>query len=289
MDYPLAVIAREIDSDGVTFTICYCGQLFDDSVLTSCFVLFKSCSDKSQKNLEQPVVNLEFLGPNQLFQLDQWNATDADFPPTKTLHQIFEDVAAISQQKAAVIYEDVQHTYRELNERANKLAHYLRSLGNIKLDSLIALFLDKSEHMIISILAVCKSGAAYVPIDPSYPRDGIQYMFRDTEADVVIANQRYTSILRELFQGTMDIMEIESAIRLTFNFDSCNPQPMALSTDLAYVIYTSGTTGKPQGVMIEHRGVVNLQVSLANIFLLQARDDEVILSFSNYVFDHFVE
>ncbi|CAF4660818.1 unnamed protein product, partial [Rotaria sp. Silwood2] len=97
----------------------------------------------------------------------------------------------MSPDKIAVVYEDVQLTYRELNERANRLAHYLRSISNIHPDDLIALILDKSELMIISILGVWKSGAAYVPMDPNYPDQRIELILKDTKAKIVIANMKY--------------------------------------------------------------------------------------------------
>ncbi|CAF5163293.1 unnamed protein product, partial [Rotaria sp. Silwood1] len=130
----------------------------------------------------------------QLNKINQWNNTDKEFPLNKkqaTLHQLFEEEAEKSPDKVAVIYEDVQLTYKELNEKSNQLAHYLRSISNIRPDDLIALLLDKSELMIISILAVWKSGAAYVPIDPSYPDERIQFILQDTKAKIIIANKKY--------------------------------------------------------------------------------------------------
>lgn len=169
------------------------------------------------------------------------------------------------------------------------MAHFLRSCVAIKPDDLIALFTEKSEHLFISILGVWKSGAAYVPIDPSYPDDRIQYILKDTKARVVIADPSYVPRLRDLVQGGVQVIETGAASHPTSNFSTRNPMPISGTNDLAYVIYTSGTTGNPKGVMVEHRGVVNLKVSLAKIFSLNDTDDEVILSFSNYVFDHFVE
>ena len=123
---------------------------------------------------------------------------------TTTLHKLFEEEAEKSCDKIAVVYEDVQLTYRELNEKANQLAHYLRSICDIQPDDLIALLLDKSELMIVSILGVWKSGAAYVPIDPSYPDDRIQFIFNDTKAKIVITNKKYMTRF-----DTCDIMKIE--------------------------------------------------------------------------------
>ncbi|CAF4720769.1 unnamed protein product, partial [Rotaria socialis] len=163
-----------------------------------------------------------------------------------TLHKVFEEEVEKSSEKIAVVYEDVQLTYRELNEKANRLAHYLRSICDIQPDDIIALFLDKSELMIVSILGVWKSGAAYVPIDPTYPDDRIEFIVQDTKAKIVLTNKKYKTRF-----DRYDIVKIEvdcPLINQLINNNSitCNPDPNATRDNLAYVIYTSGTTGKPK-------------------------------------------
>lgn len=289
LDYPLAVIARESETDNqFTVTICYAGELFDDSTIDELLKMVEALFRQVAQNPEQLVANLEYLSPSQQQQLATWNSTEAEFPLT-TLHHVFEMEAARVPEKTAVIYEDVKLTYRELNERANQMAHFIRSSVTVRPDDLVALFTEKSEHMFISILGVWKSGAAYVPIDPSYPDDRIQYILKDTKAKMVIADPAYVSRLRSLANDEVQVVETEVARQPTSCFNTGNPIHISGTNDLAYVIYTSGTTGNPKGVMVEHRGVVNLKVSLAKIFSLNDTDDEVILSFSNYVFDHFVE
>ncbi|KAK2763730.1 NRPS [Arachnomyces sp. PD_36] len=287
LDYPLAVIARESETlNEFTVTICYAGELFDDSTISELLEMVEALFRQVAENPEQSVADLEYLSPSQLQQLAAWNANEDDFPLT-TLHHVFEMEAERVPEKVAVIYEDVKLTYRELNERANQMAHFIRSSVTIKPDDLIALFTEKSEHLFISILGVWKSGAAYVPIDPSYPDDRIQYILKDTKAKLVIADPTYVTRLKAITMS--DVVDTGVASRPGSDFSSSNPHPISGTNDLAYVIYTSGTTGNPKGVMVEHRGVVNLKVSLAKIFSLNDTDDEVILSFSNYVFDHFIE
>jgi N-(5-amino-5-carboxypentanoyl)-L-cysteinyl-D-valine synthase len=115
-----------------------------------------------------------------------------------TLHESFENEAEISEQKVSLVYQNTELTYRELNERSNKLAHCLQSLTDIKPDNLIALFTDKTEQMITSILAIWKLGAAYVPIDPNYPNNRIQYILEDTEAKIIVADYTYGSRMKEI-------------------------------------------------------------------------------------------
>ncbi|CAF2107000.1 unnamed protein product [Rotaria magnacalcarata] len=220
--------------------------------------------------------------------IDEWNNTARDFPELNTqttIHKLFEEEAEKSSVKVAVVYEDVQLTYRELNEKANQLAHYLRSICDIHPDDLVALCLDKSELMIVSILGVWKSGAAYVPIDPTYPDERIEFIMQDTKAKIVIVNKKH---MKRFLSYDMIKIDVDSLSATVNGHKKDNMLPMCSSTNLAYVIYTSGTTGKPKGVMIEHSGVINLKAALTDLFLLRTRA-ESILSFSNYVFDHFVE
>lgn len=145
--------------------------------------------------------------------------------------------------------------------------------------------MEKSQWMMVAILAVWKSGAAYVPIDPTYPKERMQFMLTDTKAHLVLTSDTLIATRLQLFG--VPVVEITSAHLFSQPIE--NPQTDVLSTDLAYAIYTSGTTGNPKAVLVEHRGVVNLQISLAKIFSLCGNQQEVLLSFSNYVFDHFVE
>ncbi|KAL2008188.1 hypothetical protein VTN00DRAFT_8170 [Thermoascus crustaceus] len=289
LDYPLAVIAREIDTTGgCTFTICYASELFDEGTIIELLSMVEDTLKRVASNLDQPVRSLEYLSSGQLEQLAAWNATEAEFPNT-TLHELFEAEASNKPNKAAVIYEDVTLTYRELNQRANRMAHQLKAQIAPRPNDLIALVMDKSEHMIVSVLAVWKTGGAYVPIDPGYPDDRIRYILEDTRAIAVIADSCYLPRIRKMTGPAIAVYPSDLAVHPESEWSVLNPEPSSTSTDLAYIIYTSGTTGRPKGVMVEHHGVVNLQVSLSNIFGLRETDDEVILSFSNYVFDHFVE
>jgi N-(5-amino-5-carboxypentanoyl)-L-cysteinyl-D-valine synthase len=286
LNYPLAVIAREVETTGgFTVSICYASELFEEVMISELLHMVQDTLMQVARGLNEPVGNLEYLSSIQLEQLAAWNATEAEFPNT-TLHEMFENQAIQKPDKTAVVYEERSLTYRELNERANRMAHQLRSDVSPKSNEVIALVMDKSEHMIVSILAVWKSGGAYVPIDPGYPDDRIQYLLEDTQALAVIADSCYLPRIKGIAASGTHLYPSDAN---HFEWSVSNPSPLSRSTDLAYIIYTSGTTGRPKGVTVEHHGVVNLQVSLSKIFGLQDTDDEVILSFSNYVFDHFVE
>lgn len=300
LDYPLAVIVREVletkegggGGGGLKFTLCYAGELFDLEIVQDLLALVTQLLWQIVDSPESKLVTkLNCLLPKHESLLDGWNnCTRQQFPRESTLHKIFEQVAHKFPDKVAVTYENVSLTYAQLNKRANQLANYLKNLTTIRPNDKVALILNKNELMILSVFGVWKSGAAYVPVDPSYPDERIQFILKDTQAKIIITNSTSASRVQTLSCSDQCVIQIEEVSQQRLhNLDSENPTAVSTCTDLAYIIYTSGTTGNPKGVMIEHRGVVNLQNSLAQIFSLQDNHDEVILSFSNYVFDHFVE
>ena len=286
LDYPLAVIVTDNPGLGIGYTICFASELFDDDTIGSLLELISVIYEQISNNILSPLKDLEFLSQDQALRFENWNKTSAEFPISATLHQQFENVVVNAEEKIAVVYEDKQLTYTALNAQSNQIAYYLRSVADIQPNNLIILLLDKSELMIASILGVWKSGAAYVPVDPSYPEDRINYILNDTNSKIIITNKLHSENLRRLNIDGLLILCVED-LPLD-NLPTGNTASVSCATDLAYVIYTSGTTGRPKGVMVEHIGVVNLQCSLSELFSLK-NQDESFLSFSNYVFDHFVE
>ncbi|MFD3824174.1 amino acid adenylation domain-containing protein [Streptomyces sp. NPDC058625] len=288
VDYPLAVVARE-EGDELTVTLWYAGELFDDATIDTLLDVTRVLFAQVAQDITQPVDALRLVSPTMIERFDAWNRTQAEFPADRTLHGVFEEQAAAWPDEIAVVYRNTRLTYRQLNERANRLAHYLRSVVQLRPNDLVGLVVDKSELMIIAILAVWKTGAAYVPVDPGYPDDRIAFMLQDTRARLVVTDRAHGERLRAL--PAAEGLPVVEADRLPMGYRSPeNPVTEVTSTDLAYAIYTSGTTGNPKAVLVEHRGVVNLQASLAKLFSLdKSEGDEALLSFSNYVFDHFVE
>lgn len=190
-----------------------------------------------------------------------WNKTEQDYPHNKTIHQLFEEQVVNTPNKIAIIFEDKQLTYQQLNHIANQLANYLRETYQIKSDDLIALYLNRSEHMLISILGVLKSGAAYVPIAPGIPFERINYILKDTNAKVIITNSKlqlnyYYSTGNYLYSSILTI-DNEEFVKVLKKCVTSNPKTKIASNNLAYAIYTSGTTGRPKGVLIEHKNVIN--------------------------------
>lgn len=191
--------------------------------------------------------------------LQQFNDTDADYPKGLTIHKAFEQQVQQRRNDIAVVSEGEEITYGQLNERANQLAASLRK-HNIQPGHIVGILADKSIDMIAGILAVLKAGGAYMPIDPSYPQERIEYMLQDSGATSLLLDEH--SPAPECFEGNVVAMNDPDLIHES----KSNPEHVNHSSDLAYIIYTSGSTGKPKGVMIEHRNVIRLFFNDRNLF-----------------------
>ena len=189
----------------------------------------------------------------------------------------------------ALVYKNLSLTFDELNRKSNQLARYFLDHADLKPDDLVGLILDKSDKMIIAILAVWKTGAAYVPISPTFPNDRISFMLDDTKSSLVFTDKKYKSNLESISkQDRTPILYFDEEILCVYSKQNLGKRNN--STNLAYAIYTSGTTGKPKAVLIEHVGVVNLHFSLDRLFSFSTNTlEKTFLSFSNFVFDHFIE
>lgn len=245
------------------------------------------------------IKDVTYLTPfSQDLICQQWNATERDYPCHKTLHQLFEEQTQKTPHQVAVAYKEVSLSYEELNEKANQLAHYLLHHYPLNPDDLVALCLERSERMIVSMLAVLKAGGAYVPLDPNSPDERLVYILQDTKAKLIITDQIHEKRLKNLISTKIESFKhtIEGNISLKIiAFDkpnilkrissepSYNLQTATRSNHLAYVIYTSGTTGYPKGVMIEHKSVVNSSYNA--ITHRKINKESKILNIAPYIFD----
>ena len=204
--------------------------------------------------------------------LYKFNDTYADYPREKTIHQLFEEQVERTPNHIALVFNDEQLTYKELNEKTNQLAGFLRKRG-VKSDDIVGIMVERSFEMIIGILGILKSGGAYLPIDPDYPEERIRFMLEDSKIDILLT-QSWLSEKAEFKGKKINLDEAE-----IYGGDARNLEAVSRATDLAYVIYTSGSTGKPKGVMIEHRSVVNLSKWKVN------DEKSSVLQNFNYIFD----
>ena len=187
-----------------------------------------------------------------LIQIADWNATATHYPREQSVVALFEATAAGKPDTPAIVFGERTVTYGELNRRANQLARHLRSM-NIGRGDMVACCMPRSDALVATALAILKAGAAYVPLDPAFPRERLQFMMRDTNAKAIVT----LSAVELPDFGCGKVLLDTQADELSRQND-VNQEPLAAPDSLAYVIYTSGSTGRPKGVMIEHRAIVRL-------------------------------
>jgi len=185
------------------------------------------------------------------------NDTLAEYPNEKALPYFLNKCAKQYPDKIAIKFHERVVTYKSLFESSNKLAKLLID-NNIQTGDIVALALDRSPEMVIALLAILKSGAAYVPLDPEYPKDRIEFMLEDSSAKVLLTSKKY----KDHFHSDAREILIEDALEKLSNYTSTEPEINISSDDLAYVLYTSGSTGKPKGVQIRHYNLVNFLLSM---------------------------
>ena len=249
------VLCVEQTASGLIGEWEYNTDLFDDATIARMTGHFQTLLEAIAANPQQPISELPLLTQPERHQLlFEWNNTTKEYTQDKCIHQLFEEQAALTPDAVAVVFEGEQLTYRELNVRANQLAHYLQTLG-VGPEILVGICVERSFDMIIGLLGVLQAGGAYVPIDPAYPTNRISYMLDDSRLPVLLTQQKLVVSLPKHQARVVcldsDWQEI-SAQRELFPITGVTPD------NLAYVIYTSGSTGKPKGVLISHSGVLNL-------------------------------
>ncbi|MCP4158385.1 MAG: amino acid adenylation domain-containing protein, partial [bacterium] len=245
---------------GLQLAVNYSTKLFKKETIRRFITYFERIAAAVLDEPGQKIAEIEILTTQERWQiLYDFNDTAVGYPKVKTLRQLFEQQVEKSPTALAVIYENEQLTYAELNKRANALAEQLTAEGT-KPNSIIALETERSLGMIIGIMAALKAGAAYMPIAPEYPGARKRYMIKDSGAKILIRKLSQVNQQEEVSAGCK-IIDI-NAPGDTNSFNSPNSPNSFNSSDLAYLIYTSGTTGKPKGVAIENRNVVNLVEAL---------------------------
>src|ERR1700682_4111757 len=206
------------------------------------------------------------------------NATGTAYPRDKSIGELFEEQVEESPEAVAVVYEDRQLTYRELNKRANQVARYLQKLG-VGREVMVAISVERSLEMVVGLLGILKAGGAYVPLDPEYPEERLRFMLEDTQAPVLITEE---SQLPRLPGSAAQVVCLDRDWEEINGESGENLGPRAEAETLAYVMYTSGSTGRPKGVTVRHRSVVRL-VRETNYASFTA--SEVFLQFAPISFD----
>ena len=214
---------------------------------------------------QTPIRAIDILPPEEREQvLVKWNRTGREYPARRCVHELFEDQARRSPRAVAVVQGGQSLTYAQLNERANRLAHYLREHG-VRPDARVGICLGRRLDLIVGILGILKAGGAYVPLDPGYPPDRLRYLLSDSEPQLLLTDTLSKRVLGELGTGPaglsgLPVIDLQEDWHGWSRHSSSNPGAAEVElspSHLAYVIYTSGSTGKPKGVMIEHAGLLN--------------------------------
>ncbi|MCV9951204.1 non-ribosomal peptide synthetase [Paenibacillus sp. BT-177] len=214
------------------------------------------------------IASLEMLTEEEIRELvGGFNDSEADYPRQQTIHGLFEEQAELYPDNVAAVMNERQLTYRELNERSNRLARKLRETG-VEADQLVAILAERSLDMVVGILAILKAGGAYVPVDPDYPEERIRFMIEDSGAPLLLIQKHLHE--KTDFAGTRleldDFVWGDRGADSEGALDASNLEPISGPGNLAYVIYTSGTTGRPKGTLIEHKNVVRLLFNDKNLF-----------------------
>ncbi len=230
-------------------------------------------------NIEQKPLDLSLLTKAESHQLlFEWNNI-TDYPLNKCIHQLFESQVEQTPDNVAVNFESKQLTYQELNQRANKIAHYLQTL-NVGPEVMVGICLERSLDLVTGLLGILKAGGSYLPLDPAYPQERLAYMIEDSQIPVLLTQQH---LLEGLPECKADVVCLDTDWETITKQSEENPKTGVTAENLAYTLYTSGSTGKPKGVQIAHRAVVNFLNSMRQEPGLTEQD--VLLAVTTISFD----
>jgi aspartate racemase len=265
---------------GLQGWIEYSTDLFEADTISRMARHFQTLVDGIVTDPEQRISRLPMLTQAERRQsLVEWNDTGADYPRDECIHQLFERQAGLTPDAVAVVFEKDFLTYRELNRRANQLAHRLQALG-VGPDVLVGILVERSLEMVVGLLGILKAGGAYVPLDPAYPKERLALMLEDAGVPVLLTQ---APLAPELPAHGAKIVCLDKDWAIIARESDQAPASRTTAENLAYVIYTSGSTGRPKGVQILHRAVVNFLESMRRQPGLTDRD--ILLSVTTLSFD----
>ncbi len=250
--------SQEKTNTGLIGLFEYNTDLFDADTIENAIAHFQTLLEGIAANPEQSIAQLPLLTTTEEKLLRQWNNTANEYPTDKCIHQLFEEQVEKTPNHLAVVFEQEQLTYQQLNQKANQLAHYLLSLG-VKPETKVGICLERSQEMVIGLFAILKAGATYIPLDPAYPQQRLEFILSDAQIPI---------LLTDISKINLNNINVEKLVCLTKHRENIaaqpqeNPATKINSNNLAYIIYTSGSTGKPKGVEIQHHAVVNFLTSM---------------------------
>ena len=261
---------------------------FDDTTIYRMLGHLKTLLESMITHPQQSLSEFSLLTETEKQQLlVEWNNTEAEYPEDKCLHQLFEEQVEKTPDAVAVSFKSQQLTYKELNHRANQLAHYLQQQG-VKPEVKVGIYLERSLEVSIAILGVLKAGGVYIPIDPNYPNKRVATILEDAQVELILSQfQLETELQTELSSNQTKCINLDRSSHVIAQHSTDNCLNQIDSENLAYVIYTSGSTGKPKGVAVSHKSLVNYTLEIAKQFELKMSDR--VLQFASIGFDVVVE
>ncbi|KAG2383463.1 hypothetical protein C9374_004134 [Naegleria lovaniensis] len=277
--FHLTLEVQEMMDGALACSFEYRTDLFNASTIERMATNFVVLLQSAIKEPQRPIKELPLVGEAERHQLlEVWNERIS--PPNKLLHQLVEEQARKTPNNIALLFGDQTCTYEVLNAKANQLALRLREISlsnNGGNNPFIAISMERSFELLVGLLAILKSGHAYLPLDPTYPEERLQYMLMDSQAGILLThsclNEKFSS-----YQGNRVFVD-----KLSDDLSLENVESNVNPDDLAYLIYTSGSTGKPKGAMLTHRNVVNTLTGLVQLYEMQSTDK--FIHYSSYSFD----
>lgn len=265
---------------GMTAAFEFDKELFKDETVKRIINHFTRLLQAITEFPDAAITELDFMSTEEKeLLIHQWNRAPVQIEPVESIPARFEKQAEVHPDRVAVIFEDQSLTYRELNERANQLAHHLRKKG-VGSNQLVGLSVERSLETVIGILGILKAGGAYVPLDPTYPADRLRFMMEDSQIQVLVTQAKYAETLPEHHAEVVFLDEHADQIAAE---SAENPEWTSAADDLAYVIYTSGSTGKPKGVLVNHSNVIRLFDATDHWY--RFNENDVWTLFHSYAFD----
>src|SRR6266571_357082 len=277
-DFPIRLLAY--DGQELSFKIEFDRRRLDEAAITRLLGHLRRLLEGIVTNPMESVGGLPMLTEAECNELTiDWNTTTADVPNRRTVHGWIEAQVERTPDAVAVTFEGEDLTYRELNRRANQVAHHLKGLG-IGPDALVGVFLERSLELVVGLLGILKAGGAYLPLDTVYPKDRIAFMLEDADAAVLLTQ---STLVPHLPEHRTKVVCLDTDKASLDREPEMNPPQSSTPENLAYVIYTSGSTGRPKGVMVMHQNVVRLFTETERWFRFGPSD--VWTLFHSYAFD----
>jgi amino acid adenylation domain-containing protein len=265
-DILLSMIENEGELIG---TLEYNTDLFNADTISRMIGNFQTLLEGIRKNANQSISELPILtSVERQTLLVEWNNTQVEYPQFACIHKLFAVQVEKTPDAVAVVFNNLKLTYQELNQKANQLAHYLQQIG-VKPDTLVGICMERSLEMVIGILGIMKAGGAYLPLDPSYPQERLEFMLTDAQLSFLLVQPH---LGKQLPPHQAQVINVDKNWEKFDNFSELNPESNVQLENTAYVIYTSGSTGQPKGAINTHQGLCNRLLWMQETYQLTSTD-----------------